>query len=369
MNKIIFYPIGNADTCLFQLADNRVMLFDYANMRDNYDKNDKRIDLEVEIRKALKSLNKKFIDVVAFTHADVDHINRFSEFFYLTHAKKYQDNERIEIKELWVPAAIILEEGTEGDASILRAEARHRLINGEGIKVFSRPQRLEEWLKRKDIKIESRKDLIIDAGRLIPGFDDENEGVQFFVHSPFAIHSEENFEDRNECALIFHVTFIVNTKTTKMFLIGDTTFSILKDIISITKRKKREERLEWDIFDIPHHCSYLALSQEKGIEMTEPDDDIKYLLDKGNNRCKLISCSNTISNEETKMPPHFQAANFYKRIAKSKNGEFLVTMDHPDANNPQPLEIIIDELGAKINRSTKNPAIVATSQKAPRAGK
>ena len=35
--------------------------------------------------------------------------------------------ERIKIKELWVPAAAILEENLKDDARLVRAEARHRV--------------------------------------------------------------------------------------------------------------------------------------------------------------------------------------------------------------------------------------------------
>jgi hypothetical protein len=56
--------------------------------------------------------------VVAFTHLDKDHIGGASDFFYLEHATKYQDKNRIEIKTLWVPAAAIVEEGTEDEARI-----------------------------------------------------------------------------------------------------------------------------------------------------------------------------------------------------------------------------------------------------------
>lgn len=47
-----------------------------------------------------------------------------SDFFYLEHAKKYQNGDRIKIKELWVPAAMITEEGSEDEARILQSEAR-----------------------------------------------------------------------------------------------------------------------------------------------------------------------------------------------------------------------------------------------------
>jgi hypothetical protein len=55
-------------------------------------------------------------------------------FFYLEHASKYQDADRIKIRELWVPAAAIIEDGCKDEDRIIRAEARHRLRSGKGIR-------------------------------------------------------------------------------------------------------------------------------------------------------------------------------------------------------------------------------------------
>lgn len=369
MYTVTFHPLGNADTCLFELPDNRLMLFDYANMADLSDKQEKRINLEQAVREKVTRSKKTSLDILAFTHADSDHIKGFSDLFYLDHASKYQGEGRIKISQLWVPAAIILEEGAEDEARILRAEARYRLKNGNGIRVFSRPDRLKEWLKKEGIKLEDRRGVITDAGKLVPGFDGENDGIQIFVHSPFAEHSEENYTDRNESALILHVTFTVKGVKTKMFLIGDTTYEILQDIISITKRKRNETRLEWDIFDIPHHCSYKALAEDKGEKITAPIKEIERLFDSGADRCILVSCSDIIKEKDSTQPPHFQAANYYRNVADEKNGQFLVTMEFPTPQNPSPIIITIDEHGAMVNKKIESPAIIATSQATPRAGK
>lgn len=183
MHKITFYPLGNADCCKVDLSNGKKLLFDYAHTRNGEDENDPRIDLAKILKEDLEESNRKDFDVVAFTHGDDDHIHGFSEFFYLEHAQKYQNDERIKIKELWVPAAMIIEEGLEGEARILRAEARHRLKNGERIRVFSRPERLKDWLESEGLSLEERKHLITSAGQLVPGFDDKSsKGVEFFVH-------------------------------------------------------------------------------------------------------------------------------------------------------------------------------------------
>lgn len=369
MHKMTFYPLGNADCCKIDLANGKKLLFDYANMRDEKDVNDLRIDLGKRLKDDLKDAKRQDFDVVAFTHADDDHLHGFSEFFYLEHAEKYQDKDRIKIKDLWVPAAIITEEGAEDEARILRAEARHRLKKGKGIRVFSRPDRLKDWLKDNDLTLEERKHLLTDAGQLIPGFDKTTDGVEFFVHSPFAFRMEDRLEDRNEDSLILHATFKVEDQETKAMIIGDSTHQVLTDIVNISKAHKREDRLQWDIYDIPHHCSYLALSEEKGKDKTEPVPEVKWLLKQGSMMGKLISCSDLIpTDDENAQPPHRQAANCYKEVSSTIVGEFKVTMDHPSSTKPGPLVITIDKWGATIEKIIVGGGSSAAGSHSPRAG-
>ncbi|NUM82046.1 hypothetical protein HUU42_14715, partial [bacterium] len=291
MHKITFYPLGNADTCKIDLECDKNLLFDYAHSKEGETDDDPRIDLAKSLQEELKKEKKNYFDIVAFTHADDDHIRGSSDFFYLEHADKYQSSDRIRINELWVPAAMILEDGAEDEARILRQEARFRLKKGSGIRVFSRPDRLTDWLKKEGLTLDSRKSLITDAGQLVPGFDIVNHGVEFFVHSPFAKHADGAITDRNESALILHATFVVNTRETKFFIIGDSTHEVLSEVVQKTRKHKRENRLKWDVYDIPHHCSYLALSDDKGKETTVPVPEVKWLLDQGGLRGILISCS------------------------------------------------------------------------------
>src|SRR3984885_2638321 len=158
--KIHFFPIGNADTLRLDLADGRKVLVDYANMRCADDEDDVRCDLPTALRRDLSKSRRNHFDAVCITHLDDDHCKGFGEFFWLAHAKCYQDDERVRIDELWVPAAAITEENLKDDAWLVRAEARHRLKEGKGIRVFSRPAHLKEWMDKNGLDFESRKHLI-----------------------------------------------------------------------------------------------------------------------------------------------------------------------------------------------------------------
>lgn len=371
MHKVTFYPLGNADTCLIELVNGEMLLFDYANVANTDDEEEKRINLQETLRKSLEEAQRGYFDAVAFTHLDDDHIHGASDFFFLEHAKKYQGEDRIRIHTLYVPAAAIIEEGCTDEARILRSEARHRLRKGEGIRVFSRPGQLEEWLEEQGLSLKEREHLITDAGQLAPEFSLEEHGVEFFVHSPFASRLEDGtLVDRNTDALAVQATFHADGVETRLFLSSDLTHEALAEIVKITKYYDNEVRLEWDIFNLPHHCSYLSLSSEKGKDQTEPVPEVKWLFEEqAADGALIMSTSKPIpSDDSDDQPPHRQAANYYKEVVAGVNGEFLVTMEHPNESAPEPLVITLDGLGATVKKATPSAASRITSRRAPRAG-
>jgi len=371
MHKLTFFPLGNADCCRIDLSGGQKLLFDYAAMRDADDEDDLRIDLAAAILEDLEAAKRDSLDVVAFTHLDDDHIHGASELFHLRHAEKYQGEGRIKIDTLWVPAAAIVEEGCEDEDKIIRAEARYRLKQGKGIRVFSRPDKLKQWLEREKIPFESRQHLITDAGRTVPGFTLADAGVEFFVHSPFASRlNDGSVLDRNIDSLALQATFSVDGKLTRLLTLSDLDHMALSDIVDITRGKKRDDRLAWDIMKIAHHCSYTALGPDKGKEKTEPIPNVRWLCEQASQpKAIAVSSSKLIPDEDSdKQPPHRQAAAYYREQATNRSGEFIVTMAHPKAAAPEQLVIEIGGSKAKVKRGYLGGAAVIVGHSAPRAG-
>jgi hypothetical protein len=314
--------------------------------------------------------------VLALTHGDDDHIAYSTEFFELWHAAKYQGNGRTKIGELWVPAAMILEQGTNEQQSneviIWRQEARYRLKEGKGIRVFSKPEKLKDWLEANRLTLDRRRHLITDAGQLVPGFTLANDGVEFFCHSPFVKHVDGRDVLRNEASLIFQVRFEVEGTRFNFFAVGDSTHEVLDDIVAITKYHKNDHRLDWDLYNIPHHCSYLALGPEKGNDSTKPTDGVAELLGHGRKDGYIVSSSDPIENDkaayEREQPPHIQARNTYvERLEKAGGRRFLVTMEEPSVLRPQPIVFEITGSGGKLALTRSGTAAIVSSP-TPRAG-
>lgn len=354
--KITFHPLGNADCTRLDLADGKKLLVDYADMRNPKDAWDRRIDLPAELKADLRAAKRDNYDVVLYTHLDDDHCCGSGDFFWLDHAAKYQGEGRIKIKELWVPAAAILEDGLDDSARIIRQEARHRLKKGYGIRVFSRPTKLKVWLEKNGLTLESRTHLFTDAGQYVPGFSTTGpERVQFFIHSPFGWRQNENeIVDRNQDSVVFQATFREGSRETNALFMSDINSDSIDQIVQTSKRHKNEDRLRWDVFKIPHHCSYLSVGPDKGEDETKPTNDVKWLYEtQGQPRCTMMSTSDSIpvkgsAEDKDVQPPHREAANYYKRVAKMKDGTFKVTMDLPSASKPKPTTIQITDRGATL---------------------
>ena len=370
MHTVKFYPVGNGDCSQIILSNKKRLLFDYCHRRKAEEKDDPQIDLCSALDGELAAARRRGFDVLALTHLDDDHIANSTEFFFLEHAMKYQGEGRKRIGELWVPAAAVLETGLTGEAAIWRSEARHRLKEGKGIRVFSKPSKLAEWLKSEGLSLEQRKHLITDAGQLVPGFDLEQDGVEFFVHSPFARDADGKTVLRNESALILHTTFKVLGRKTRYLMVGDSTCEILEEIVEITHNRRRDERLQWDLYNVPHHCSYKALGPEKGKTCTEPVENVQWLLAQCQVGGIAVSSSDPIPDEDTNDPPHRQAAETYRQAIKNNRGrKFVVTMEHPSKAKPKVLEVEIGGRGVLLKQTGAIGGAAVTSGRSPRAGR
>jgi phage gpG-like protein len=222
---------------------------------------------------------------------------------------------------------------------------------------------------------ESRKDFITDAGQIAPEFSLGKDGVEFFVHSPFGWRQEDStVVDRNGDSLVMQATFEVSYKQTMAILGSDVDHTAISDIVTTTKNHKRENRLEWDIMKLPHHCSYLTLGPDRDKEKTKPVENVKWLFETAGHRgCYIVSPSDPIPEKGTKedksdQPPHRQAANYYRDLVVEKDGEFRVTMEYPNKDNPKPIEIEITMLGASLKKRLAVGAAAITTRNAPRAG-
>ena len=358
--KITFYPLGNAESVLLELSNNKNVLFECADTHTN-DDDDKRIDLTKELH------SKKSFDVVMFSHAHDDHVKGSKDFFEFDHAQKYQGDNRAKIKELWVSSAFILDSDLDSeDARVIRQEARYRLKKGYGIKVFSEPDKLDKWLEENGLSTDDSVYPIIHAGTLIDSTKHNlGDEIQFFVHAPFS-EDAEDVEDKNEPSIVLQVRLFNALRETNIMITGDIPHEILEKIVNRSEANRNTEYLKWDIYDIPHHCSYTGLSDEKGEYWTTPTNEVKKLLSdySQDNSIMVASCKEIEENTDDNQPPHIEAKRAYEYF--SGNKKFWATMEYPNKNNPKPLKYTIDSRGISEYVLVSSTLIKSP---APRAGR
>jgi len=373
--KVHFFPLGDADTLLIDLANGDMVLVDYANMRNGVDKTDRRCDLPAELRRHLAKARRNNFNAVCITHLDDDHCKGFGEFFWLRHAKTYQTDDRTKIDVLWVPVCALFETGLAGDARLVRQEAIYRLREGKGVLIFSRPDHLKDWMKENGIDYESRKHLFVDAGKLVPGYNKEGPAqAEFFVHSPFGHRQEDGtIIDRNGDAIVMQVTFREGTRDSYLFLGSDVDHEALSLIVQISRKHGNEHRLLWDLMKLFHHCSYLSLGPDRGADETKAVPDVKWLFEvQGRRGAVIVSPSRPIPAKGSKedndtQPPHRQAAAHHRRVVRQLDGTFVVTMEEPSKDAPKPFGYEVTALGIALIIGTPMIGSAAAST-APRAG-
>lgn len=360
--KFTIYPLGNAETCLLELNNGSKVLFDYAARKDQTSSTDARYDIEKEL-----SSIKEF-DVVMFSHAHDDHTKGASEFFYLEHARVYQSDDRAKIKELWVSAAFLLDTNLENgsDAKIIRSEARYRLKNKTGVKIFGCPDSLLTWLNDQEIDYDDISHLIVHAGELMTLPDPLGDEIQVFVHAPFSDDSEE-VQDKNNPSIVLQVRVFNEKHETNLLITGDTPYQVLDKIVEISQSNDNEAYLTWDIYDIPHHCSHTGLNEkgEKDVRIITPTENVQWLLQQSGKSAYLIASCDKVTEETS--PPHMCAKRAYEKYSAS-DATFLATMEHVPAksNKPTPIRFEIDELGLTLKEDRAQQDFLLKS--APRAG-
>jgi len=347
--KIRFYPVGNGDSALIENDDGKHLLIDYNCSSEAKEEDDERINLEEELDERLKSKN---LDALMITHAHDDHYHGFSEYFWLNFAERYQGDDRKKIDELWVPDSLIWETGFTGEGKILRDEARYRFLDEkDGIKVFGESNSLIEFINESGkATYDDLKHLIFKPGDILNHFS----GFEIFIHSPHSWKTEEDENQNNKCIVVQADFLIDSTSVTKVIFGSDAESDAWESIYSATENNNNFDKLEFDVFKIAHHCSYSALNKdEKGDLITEPVEKVKKLFEElGKDKCKLIASNEKIPSKSKRNEsglPHYQAAEYYKKIASEKDGEFEVTMEQSmESKNRKPVIVEITKYGPRI---------------------
>jgi hypothetical protein len=155
---------------------------------------------------------------------------------------------------------------------------------------------------------------------------------------------------------------------TRFLITADSVSEVWQKMVRTTRAHGNDRRLAWDVFKLPHHCSYLSMSTKKGETKTTPTPEFEWLLEQGTQREVMISSSWPIPPTNEDQPPHVQTYRRYKETADDLDADITVTMENPSTSNPKRTIVEIDGKGPTLEKRWASAAVTITSSRSPRVG-
>lgn len=363
---IKFYPVGNGDTTLITLSDNTTILIDCKLRTSAEDEEDKeKYDVKKDLLESIKKRdNNPFVDVFILTHPDQDHCLGFSKNFYCGDPSKYKkenrDNDEIIIDELWA-TSMLFDVVTNDDAKALKKEAerRRKLWDEDSAEKDKPGNRICMIGYNGDEKFENVEAYV--PGNTITEINNKVQtNFEFFVHSPFkkTLIVATSEKDKNYSSIVMQARFKVNASdkdfATFFLFGGDADHYSWKEVLDKSKKHKNEDKLNWDIFLSPHHCSWTYFNDVPYDEKEEnktPKKSSLDILDYKVGKGKIVASSKVISKHD-KNPPHWEAKQQYLKKLDS-NDNFLELAKIPSEDEPKPVIFKITPQGPVRDDSKK----------------
>lgn len=361
-----FYPVANGDTTLLKLVDRTTILIDCKIREIGTDSNDNEIfDIKSDLLNEVKrKKSNPYVDLFILTHGDKDHCQGFEKHFYRGNPDNYgkanHENDEIVINELWVTSSIFGEHGNDDAKAIKKeAERRRKLYLNDDRSRDDDGNRLRMIGYDGDKKFEKVPNNVpgdtITLNDINGGID---ENFELFVHGPFkhSLITANAEEDRNSSSIILQARFKghKSEEWSGFFLTGgDADHYRWKEVLGKSEKYGNEDKLNWDIFQTPHHCSWTYFNDVPyGNEGNDqPKDSSHEILDYGRKGSFIVASSKKIVNDEDN-PPHHAAKKEYLKKVDTKN--FLNTNVNVNEKKPQPIVFEIGSSGCtRIDKGEK----------------
>ncbi len=358
-HKLKFYPVGNGDAVLIKLLDDTTILIDCKLREGDEDNNgDSIFDVKSDLLKSLKKVNGiHHLDLFILTHPDLDHCHGFEANFYIGNPSAYLETDRenglVIADELWV-TSMLFDEASNEDAKALRTEAKRRLKLYHESNDPGRGNRLQMIGYNGD-------DLFKNVPYTLPGttigtINGEAKGMfEFFVHAPFkkSLVQESAVPDKNYSSIVMQARFKYSSTDDDFgafYLFGgDADHYLWAEILKQSKFHNNEDRLVWDYFLAPHHCSWNFFNDHDGDGCDEPKDTALEILAFGRKGGKIVaSCKEIKDNEDN--PPNYDAKSIYVK----KGFEFVELASPSEGKDAKPVEFEISEPSSKASQNSFN---------------
>lgn len=378
MEHIIkYYPVGNADCTLIKLGNGMTILVDCQILSDLTDGNGKQVmfDVKADVLKELKKygLGRPYVDLFISTHPHDDHCKGFAGNFYCGDVADYDKNKNkneIIVKELWITPRG-LNNNLSAPAEDIRKEAKRRreLYDDDVDFQGSEGNYLRIVGYDKDKEFDNRYCYV--PGKLVTTVHEESlSWLDIFIHAPFKedVETSKKYDDKNATSVVVQFGFKISGYTeykSRVLMGGDAEHEIWQHILD---NNTDEEKLKWNIFLAPHHCSWSFFNESDNKEEIKPSAEA--ILNKQiGNSAHIVASSDEIK-DDGENPPCYEAKQQYIKKLKAGSSHFLNTASHSKVGSiPQPIVFKINENGKTLVENATVAGTQSISNPAPRAGK
>lgn len=349
-HKIKFYPVCNGDSVLITLKDETTILFD-SNIRETGKDSDGNeiYDVKKDLIDSLKKKNSNYhLDLFILTHPDNDHCRGFKKHFYRGNPDCYKESNRknneIIIDEIWV-TSMLFNCCNCDDAKAFKKEAerRRKLWEDDDDNKDKPGNRIRMIGYDGDKRFD---DIPNSTPGEIQNFINGNakNDFEFFIHSPFkdSLITATAQEDTNFSSIVVQARFKANSSDsdfcTYIIIGGDADHNIWAKILEKSKDNDNEDKLSWDLFLTPHHCSWTFFNDvpyDAKEENKTPKDASLEILDKRIGKGKIIASCKKIKNNDDN-PPHYKAKEKYQGKLDKKE-DFIELAKEPKESEPKPV--------------------------------
>lgn len=355
-DSITFFPVGNGDTVLIQIAD-RTILTDCnyrqaAQDTNNTDAYDIRPHL---LQACLQSDSRYHLNLFVLTHPDADHLRGFSTLFYCGDPDNYQNRgdereQQILVDEMWISAYSANPNYETDDSEPVFTEIRRRIsLQGK-----NGAQKSGNRIRILQVGSNDKGDLFDDnriSWRLLAPTADE-------ATVPDSSKSENHLSS-NDTSLVLHWTLRNGQTTTRLLLGGDATVDVWDRIAADASLRK----LTHSIVLAPHHCSRGAIARKQEDETYLYSENAISFLGNFDGDGFFVASSKQIKKNDDN-PPSWDARQKYlnrlKSIQPLYHEERFANPDTFNRGNPEPVIFEIRASGVVLK-----PPGTATAKAAP----
>ena len=376
-HTIKYYPVGNADCTLIKLDNGKTIIVDCQILADLTDGKGKQIcfDVKADLLKELKKdgLGRPFVDLFISTHPHDDHCKGFAGNFYHGAVENYDDKtnkDEIIIEELWITPRG-LKNNLADTAVDIRKEAKRRrdLYDADAKFTGSKGNYIRIIGYDKDKDFDSRYCYV--PGTTVTSVHGTSlSWLDIFIHAPFKedVETSKKYDDKNATSIVVQFGFKIEGYSgykSRVLMGGDAEHGIWQHILD---NNTDDEKLKWNIFLSPHHCSWSFFNESDNKQEIMPSSEA--ILNKQlGEKAHIVASSNEIK-DDGKNPPCYEARKQYIKILKSGSSHFLNTATYSkEGGIPQPIVFKIDGYGKRLKDITPVAGTSSISNPAPRAGR